>query len=99
MREEEAAALAAFLQPLLRALEMLMFIQRHLHPPDFGELMASIGEPDATLQAAQARLPAWPPALTSLAGPLQAASEAALQAFAGLRNVLMTTADVRAAYR
>src|SRR5262245_35228423 len=99
MREEEAAALAAFLQPLLRALEMLMFIQRHLHPPDFGELMASIGEPDAALKAAEAGLPAWPPALSPIAGPLQAASAAALLASAGSRNARLDAGDMRAAYR
>jgi hypothetical protein len=34
------------LNPLLRALEMITFIARHLHPPDFADLMASIGVPD-----------------------------------------------------
>ena len=99
MTEEESAALIADLPPLLRALEMLMFIQRHFHPPNFAELMASIGEPDEALKAAKARISAWPPGLSAMAGPLQAASEAALQAFAGLRNVLVNEAEIRAAYR
>jgi phospholipase/carboxylesterase len=99
MTEEPSAALLCLLQPLLHALDRLIFVQRHLHPPDFGALMASVGEPDDALQAAKAKRPEWPPALAPVAGRLQAASEAALQAFAGLRSVLRNEGDIRSAYR
>jgi phospholipase/carboxylesterase len=99
MREQPSAALLALLQPLLHALEMLLFLQRQLHPPDFGELMASIGAPEDSLKAAKAKLPEWPPALAPMAGRLEAASEAALQAFAGLRSAARNEGDIRGAYR
>jgi hypothetical protein len=40
MDADKAGVEFALLNPLLRALEMLMFISRHLHPPDFESLMA-----------------------------------------------------------
>jgi hypothetical protein len=46
-RHDEAAL--ALLNALLRALEMLTFVARHLHPPDFEDLMGSIGAPDVDL--------------------------------------------------
>ncbi len=54
----------ALLNPVLRALEMLTFIARHLHPPDFAELMASIGAPDEDLKSARARQSKWPEPLS-----------------------------------
>jgi phospholipase/carboxylesterase len=99
MTEEETTPLLSLLHGLLRAIEMLMFIARHLHPPDFGELMASIGEPEKALIAAKARQPEWPRALSAIAGRLDLASEAVLQAFAGLRNVLGEKGEIREAYR
>jgi phospholipase/carboxylesterase len=99
MTEEVSPALLSLLHPLLRAIEMLMFIQRHLHPPDFGELMASIGEPEEALIAAKARRPKSPQPLSAMAGRLDLASEAVLQAFAGLRNVLAEQGEMREVYR
>ena len=60
MNEDEAEAVAALLNPLLRALEALAFIARHLHPQDFQQLLASVGTPDADLKTAQATQPEWP---------------------------------------
>src|SRR6185437_7900644 len=97
--ETQSAAVHALLSPLLRAFEMLAFIARHLHPPDIGNLMASIGAPEAAGRTATARQPAWPETLSSIAGALEAASAAALQAFAGLRAALGDGGDMRATYR
>ena len=99
MTEEQPATLLPLLQPLLRAIEMLFFIQRHLNPADFGELMASIGEPDEDLKTAKACQPVWPQAPLDVASRLEAASDAALQAFIGLRNLLRAEGDIRGAYR
>src|SRR5215467_11021112 len=89
----------SLLEPLLRALEMLMFVARHLHPPDFPALMGSIGAPDEVLAAARARQSPWPARLSDIGAALDAASDAALQAYAGLRETLRQDHDVREAYR
>lgn len=99
MDQREADALAALLQPLLRAYELLFLIARHFHPPRFAELMAQVGTPDDDLKAARA---SQGDALAGLAGindALDAAGEAALQAFAGLRATLDGGGDIRAAFR
>ena len=100
MTETQSAAVQALLSPLLRALELLAFIARHLHPPDISNLMASIGAPEEALKSATTGQPAWPETLSGLAGALEAASAAALQAFAGLRAALGDGGgDLRATHR
>lgn len=99
MSEAQSAAVNALLSPLLRALEMLALLARHLHPPEVGNLMAQIGTPEDDLRAAMARQPAWPETLAGVAGPLDAASAAAVEAFAGLRAALGDGGDLRASYR
>ncbi len=99
MTREEFKAVLSLLAPLLRAIEMLMFIARHLHPPDFPDLMGSIGAPDQALRAARIRRSAWPQSLSEIAAALEAASDAALQAYAGLREALRDQGDMGDAYR
>ena len=99
MSKDDAEAVAALLDPLLRALEMLAFISRHLHPPDFEELMASVGTPDEELRSALARQSEWPERLSGIRAGLDAACDAALSAFAGLREPLQQDGDVRGVYR
>ena len=53
-------AILDLLGPLMRALEMLAFVARHVHPPDFDRLMESVGAPDEELRAARARQGEWP---------------------------------------
>lgn len=87
MDQRERDALVALLQPLLRAFEMLFLLGRHFHPPRLPSLMAQVGTPDDDLRAARA---AHAEALRNLGdiGPaLDAAGEAALNAFSGLRAV------------
>jgi len=83
------------LTPLLRTLETLGLIVRYLHPPDLGGLLASVGAPDADLRAARSARPPWPEVFSALGAQLDAASDEALAAFAGLREA----DDVRGAYR
>jgi phospholipase/carboxylesterase len=75
--------LAALLAPLLQTLETLGFVARHLHPLDLAELMQAVGAPDDDLGAARQRLA--DPADGDLAA-VAVASDAALAAFAGLRD-------------
>ena len=84
MNEDKAEAALSVLCPLLRALEMLMFISRNLHPLDFEELMASVGTPDEELKSALARPLQWPQRPPDIGTLLGAACDAALGAFAGL---------------
>lgn len=89
--------IAALLPPLLRALEMLGFIARRFHPPDFGAVMEAAGTPDQDLRAARSLIanPSDEPA----AAHLLTAADAALAAFDGLHKAPAAPDGVRAAYR
>ena len=99
MDEDEVEAVLALVNPLLRALEMLTFVSRHLHPPDFEGLMSSIGTPDEDLKSARAKQSQWPEHLSGIRAAMDGASDAALLAFAGLREALRQPGDMRGAYR
>ena len=99
MNEDDTQAVAALLIPLLRALEMLAFVTRHLHPPHLEALVASIGTPDDELRSALTNQSAWPQRLAGIKAPITEASETALLAFAGLREGLRKRGDVRRALR
>ncbi|HEX7760073.1 MAG TPA: hypothetical protein VF459_11250, partial [Caulobacteraceae bacterium] len=58
--------LTVLLPPLLRSLEALGFIARHLHPPRFAEVMLAAGAPDEPLRQARPRLDAWPDRLAGV---------------------------------
>src|SRR5256885_4045300 len=73
------------LPPLLQSLEALSFVARHLHPPDFDRVMQATGTPDQALQSVRERLADWPEEFSAIGTALEAASDAALAAFGGLR--------------
>lgn len=80
-------ALAAVLQSVLKAYEVLALIARHFHPPQFSRLMEQVGQPDGELKAA---LETHGEALASITGVneiLQAAASEALAAFAVFRKL------------
>ncbi len=56
MSEAVVDDIVAVLPPLLRSLEALSFIARHLNPPDFDRVMDAAGAPDQDLRAAIARI-------------------------------------------
>jgi len=99
MSEAVVDDIMAVLPPLLRALEALGFVARHLNPPDFGRVMEAIGTPDAELQAVRSRLSDWPDQFAQAATALRGASDAALEAFAGLRAVERGDGDLIAVFR
>ena len=86
MDPNESDALKAFLPPLLRAFDVLFFVARHFHPPHFEKLMAQIGTPDAELKDAVARHRDALAKMGAAGVALEAAANAALQAFAALRE-------------
>ena len=99
MSEDLASANTPLLTSLLRALEALAFIARHLYPPKFNELMSSIGTPDQDLKIAQAAQSGWPTHLSDIGATLNSVTDVALQAFAGLRETGDGPGDVRRAHR
>jgi predicted esterase len=99
MSETVVDDILALLPSLLQSLETLQFVARYLHPPAFGTVMDRIAAPDQALQAARADLRPWPDAFADLRGPLDAACDAALAAFAGLRAVQQGDGDLVTVFR
>src|SRR5712671_7146207 len=99
MSEAVVDDIVAVLPPLLQSLEALGFVARHLNPPDFDSVMEAAGSPDQALQAVRSRLADWPEPFASVRNSLEAASDAALAAFAGLREVQHGNGDMIAVFR
>jgi phospholipase/carboxylesterase len=91
--------LAALLPPLLRSLEMLGFVARHFHPPDFGAVMDAAGTPDHELRSVRGSLDDWPDQLAGVRERLQMAADATLAAFEGLRSAPEQAEGIRAVFR
>jgi phospholipase/carboxylesterase len=87
----EAVAIAR----LLDTLDALGFIARHLHPPRLEELVATLGDRDATLRSALAET-VWPEQLRQ---HVERASEATLRACDGLHAAAGSVDGMRLAYR
>ena len=92
---EDEEAFQSVLNPLFRALEVLRFTARHFHPPQFEELMASVGSPDADLRLTLTNQSTWPAHLADAGEKLEQAGNAALEAFDGLRQILEKGGDAR----
>lgn len=99
MSEAVVDDIVAVLPPLLQSLEALSFVARHLNPPEFAAVMEAAGQPDQALQAVRPRLAGWPEQFGNLQTSLEAASDAALRAFAGLRAVQHGNGDLIAVFR
>jgi phospholipase/carboxylesterase len=99
MSEAVVDDIVAVLPPLLQSLEALGFVARHLNPPDFDRVMEAAGTPDQALRDVGARLANWPAEFTDIQSSLQAAGDAALAAFAGLRAVQNGHGDLVAVFR
>jgi phospholipase/carboxylesterase len=99
MSDVASERLAALLPPLLRSLDMLGFIARHFHPPDFGAVMDAAGTPDQDLRAARGLLDDWPEQLAGVRERLESATEAVLAAFDGLRSAPDQAEGIRAVFR
>jgi phospholipase/carboxylesterase len=99
MSEAVVDDIVAVLPPLLQSLEALSFIARHLNPPEFEAVMEAAGLPDQALQAVRPRLADWPEQFETIRAALEAASDAALRAFAGLREVQHGNGDLIAVFR
>ncbi len=99
MSEAVVDDIVAVLPPLLQSLEAIAFIARYLNPPDFESVMEAAGQPDQALHAVRPRLADWAGQFADLRAPLEAASDAALAAFNGLRAVQQGNGDLIAVFR
>jgi phospholipase/carboxylesterase len=99
MSEAVVDDIVAVLPPLLQSLESLSFIARHLNPPDFDRVMETAGAPDQALRAVRPRLADWPEEFAGIKTSLEAAADAALAAFDGLRAVQHGNGDLVAVFR
>jgi phospholipase/carboxylesterase len=99
MSEAVVDDVVAVLPPLLQSLEALAFIARNLNPPEFGSVMEAVGMPDQALQGVRTRLAGWPEQFAGLRSSLEAASDAVLAAFTGLRAVQNGNGDLIAVFR
>ena len=99
MSEAVVDDIVAVLPPLLQSLEALGFVARHLHPPAFGQVMQAAGEPDTDLRKVRGRMTEWPEEFSNIRLPLEAASDAALAAFDGLRAVENGQGDLMSVFR
>jgi phospholipase/carboxylesterase len=91
--------IVAVLPPLLQTLESLSFVARNLNPAEFGNVMQIAGEPDEALLAVKPRLADWPEKFAHIRTPLEAAIEAALAGYAGLRAVERGEGDLVSVFR
>jgi phospholipase/carboxylesterase len=80
-------------------MEAIGFVARRLHPPEFEDLMAAIGTPDAELRDVRSRIGAWPDTFSHVRAPLDTASDAVLVAFDGLRAAPGEPDGLRAVFR
>jgi len=99
MSETVVDDIVAVLPPLLQSLEALGFVARYLNPPDFGRVMEAAGQPDDALRAVRPRLEQWPQEFSDIKSALEAASDAALAAFEGLRTVQNGNGDLVSVFR
>ena len=99
MSEAVGDDIVAVLPPLVQSREARGFIARHLDPPRFGAVMEAAGQPDDDLQAVRPRLAGWPEPFAPVQAALEAASDEALKAFAGLREVERGNGDLIAVFR
>ncbi|VIO68601.1 hypothetical protein CI1B_22240 [Bradyrhizobium ivorense] len=99
MSEAVVDNIVAVLPPLLQTLESLSFVARNLNPAEFGNVMQIAGEPDEALLAVKPRLADWPEQFSHIRAPLQAAIDAALAGYAGLRAVMNGEGDLVSVFR
>jgi phospholipase/carboxylesterase len=95
---DETDALAELLPLLLRAFEVLFFVSRHFHPPHLEHVLAAIGTPDTDLKDARARCQELLAGMGEAGAALDTAADAALRAFAGLREAADGGGDIRTAF-
>jgi phospholipase/carboxylesterase len=100
--DDVVEATVAMVARTMDALEVLGFIARHLHPPDFASLVEVLGDADTALRAAGERfaLVTWPEHLLPFRDQAERAAALTLRACDGLRAAALPGGDgLRQAFR
>ncbi len=94
-------AISNIMPPLLRAMDALGFIGRHLHPPQIAQVLEAIGPVDEPLreQLKQFQSVDWPDHLTEFKARVDTSCEAACRAFDGLAEAKDDPNGIMKAYR
>lgn len=94
-------AISTIMPPLLRALDALGFIGRHLHPPRLGEVLEAVGPVDIPLREQMKGFQAidWPDHLTEFKDRVETACDAVCRAFEGLEQAKDDPNGIMKAYR
>lgn len=97
---EAADAMTTVIAPLVGAMEALLFLARHAHPPELLDVLDAIGTPEAALQAALADVRSEiPDELSRVHERLVASAGATLSAYSQLRAAAQQDGDMRAVLR
>jgi len=88
----------ALVSPLLRKLEALGVIARHIHPIGYIHLLARVAPPRGKLRAARA-MPPWPAPYSALRPLLDEAADHALAAVDALQEAAVPPEDIARAWR
>ena len=91
--------LQEYLLPLLRALEGLGYISRHLDPIGYAHILARAGGSHVDLRAAKAGLAEWEAPYSALRPQLDLAADETLAAYDGLEEAAGPPEDITRAFR
>ena len=91
--------LQEYLLPLLRSLEGLDYISRHLDPIAYSHILARAGQSHEELRAVKAGLTAWEAPYSALRPQLDLAADEALAAYNGLHEAAAPPEDITRAFR
>lgn len=83
---------------LLRTLDAIAYLTRHMSPLGYTRQLARVGEPDEDLRTAR-QLPSWDAPYSALRPLLDTASDHALAVFDGLREAAAPPEDMTRAFR
>jgi phospholipase/carboxylesterase len=88
----------ALISPLLRTLEALGFVARHIYPIGYTQLLAPVAPPHEELRAARA-MPPWPDPYSVLRPLLDEAADHARAAVDALHEALAPPEDIARTWR
>ncbi len=80
----------ATVPPLVDAMDALLFLQRHLHPPDAVAVFENLDSPDGALRAARSRIDELPDALEGVRSRLSVAADVTLGCYDKFRDAAPT---------
>lgn len=86
MSDPNIEIFTATVPPLVDAMDALLFLARHLHPPDATEVFESLGTPDAPLRAVREKIDRLPDTLEGVRSRLGVAADITLRCYDRFRD-------------